>query len=100
MSKTGTKKTNWVAIVLLLIILAGGMFGAYHFTNGFKDNPFKKPETDSSVTSGKELVSTTYITEKYGTFEVPVNHIIKKLKRFWPIHIFVFPERDKFSSIV
>ncbi len=91
MSKTGTKKTNWVAIVLLLIILAGGMFGAYHFTNGFKDNPFKKPETDSSVTSGKELVSTTYITEKYGTFEVPVNHIIKNSNDFGPYTYLYFP---------
>ena len=91
MSKTGTKKTNWVAIVLLLIILAGGMFGAYHFTNGFKDNPFKKPETDSSVTSGKELVSTTYITEKYGTFEVPVNHIIKNSNYFGPYTYLYFP---------
>ena len=75
MSKTG-KKTNWVAIVLLLIILAGGVFGAYHFTNGFKDNPFTKPGTDSPGESGKELVSTTYVTEKYGTFELSANSMI------------------------
>lgn len=91
MSKTGTKKTNWVAIVLLLIILAGGVFGAYQFTNGFKDNPFKKPGTDSPTDSGKELVSTTYVTEKYGTFEVPVNHIIKNSNDFGPYTYLYFP---------
>lgn len=90
MNKTG-KKTNWVAIVLLLIIIAGGVFGAYQFTNGFKDNPFKKPGTDSPTDSGKELVSTTYITEKYGTFEVPVNHIIKNSNDFGPYAYLYFP---------
>lgn len=72
MSKTETK-TNWVAIVLLIIVLFATAFGALcYFDDGFKDKIFGKP--DSSA--GKELVSTTIVNETYGTFELSANSMI------------------------
>lgn len=73
MSKTETTKTNWVAIVLLIIVLFATAFGALcYFDDGFKDKIFGKPDS----AAGKELVSTTYINEKYGTFELSANSMI------------------------
>lgn len=73
MSKTGTK-TNWVAIVLLIIVLFATAFGALcYFDDGFKDKIFGMPD-NSAI--GKELVSTTIVNETYGTFELSANSMI------------------------
>lgn len=73
MSKTETTKTNWVAIVLLIIVLFATAFGALcYFDDGFKDKIFGKPDS----ATGKELVSTTIVNETYGTFELSANSMI------------------------
>ena len=68
---TQTKsKTNWVAIVLLIIVLFATAFGALcYFDDGFKEKIFGKPDS----AAGKELVSTTIVNETYGTFELSAN---------------------------
>ena len=73
MSKTETK-TNWVAIVLLIIVLFATAFGALcYFDDGFKEKIFGMPDNS---TIGKELVSTTIVNETYGTFELSANSMI------------------------
>ena len=59
---TQTKsKTNWVAIVLLIIVLFATAFGALcYFDDGFKEKIFGKPDS----AAGKELVSTTIVKDR------------------------------------
>lgn len=65
----------FISLLLILIVLGGAVGLAYKFTDGFTKNPFDKP-TNNPSTEQKQLVSTTIVSEKYGTFELPANNVI------------------------
>lgn len=69
------RKTNFIAMVLLLILVLGGATGAvWHFSNGFTDWSFgKKPSTPQIVE--KYIEKTIIETESYGTFTLPKNYL-------------------------
>ncbi len=73
-----SKKIKYFLTTLLVIILLFGLLaGISYFTNGFKDNPFNKPGADVPPAGDtKEIVSKTIVSEKYGTFEIPVNSML------------------------
>lgn len=75
-----SKKSSCLTKILVLIIIVGLVAGILgYFSNGFKDWSFiKKPSQDnpSSTDNGKKIVSTTIVSDKYGTFEMPVNCLL------------------------
>ncbi len=97
------KKVNtFLLFILVLLVIGCIVTGAlYHFTDVIKvkspsqDKPSLEtpiaPDKPNEVVVNKELVSTTYVSEKYGTFEVPVNHIVKNTNDFGPYTYLYFP---------
>lgn len=56
-----------IAVALILLVIGGGVFAAYHFTDGFKDFAFLKEEATTEETT--EKATTEEITEEATTEE-------------------------------
>lgn len=59
-----------LAILGILLMLGGGVYATYHFTDGFKDFAFFKKDSKTETTT--ELVQTTEATTEEATTEEPV----------------------------
>lgn len=72
-----SKNSSCLTKILIIIIVLGMLVGLLgFFSDGFKDWSFlKKPSPDTPPT-GKKIVSTTIVTDKYGTFEIPANSML------------------------
>ncbi len=75
MAKQTSKKTSWWKILISIIAVVCVVFLAFGLTDGFTKNPFKKPPVTPPAVE-KQIKSTTIITEKYGTFELPAGNMI------------------------
>ncbi len=97
------KKVNTFLLLFLILMVIGCIvIGAlYYFTDIIKvkspseDKPSLEapvaPDKPNEVVINKELVSTTYVSEKYGTFEVPVKNILKNTNDFGAYTYLYFP---------